>query len=129
MLLKELVKALREKKGWKQVDLAERLTVSQNYVSKIELGTALPRSRSFREKLAKALDAPEHLLHEAYALSKLDAEEWRAFQQSLNRGIVRQQRDSLLSAQERALLLQFGRLNKRERTEVLAFLNFKCTSA
>ena len=125
MLVKELVKNCREKKGWKQVDLAERLNVSQNYISKIELGLALPRSHAFKDKLAKVLEIPEQRLLEAYAESKLDQAECRAYQQMLYRSFLLEKKAELLNSQERSLITEFNKLSRRDKAEVLSYLKFK----
>ncbi|MBI4871894.1 MAG: helix-turn-helix transcriptional regulator [Candidatus Riflebacteria bacterium] len=127
MLVKELIKSYREKKSWKQVDLADKLGVSQNYISKIELGLALPRSNAFKQKLAKVLEIPDQKLLEAYAESKLDLDECRAYQQMLYRSFLMEKKAELLSAQERALIAEFNKLSRRDRAEVLSYLKFKAS--
>ncbi len=125
MLIKELVRQFREQKGWKQIDLAQRLKVSQNYVSKIELGLALPRSPQFKQKLGKILGISERLLLEAYAESKLAPKELSAFEKRLKRTLEFQQKSAELTAPEQEMLSRFSSLSKRDQNEVIDFINFK----
>lgn len=128
MLVKELVKTYREKRGWKQVDLASKLKVSQNYVSKIELGLALPRAGSFKERLGKVLDIPQQKLLEAYASSKLDSEESKALRHAMYRSFLldkKKDKEELLSANERTLIEAFDKLSRKDRSEVLGILKEK----
>ncbi|MBI3890614.1 MAG: helix-turn-helix domain-containing protein [Candidatus Wallbacteria bacterium] len=125
MNLKDLVKKYRTGKKWQQRDLAAKVGVSQNYISKIELGQAVPRSERFRDRLTAALSIPKVQMLEAYAESKLSSEEAAAFRKVAFRGFKDKPRGELLTAEEEALLRHFQKLGQREKKEVLEFVGFK----
>jgi transcriptional regulator with XRE-family HTH domain len=50
------VRALRQRRGWRQVDLATRSGLSQSVVSRIELGQVGPSSFDDLSAIAAALD-------------------------------------------------------------------------
>ncbi len=125
MLLKDLVKKYRRARKWQQRDLAAKVGVSQNYISKIELGQAVPRSERFRERLSAALAIPRAHMLEAYAESKLTPDEVAALRRFAARALKEKPREELLSNEEESLLEKFQRLGQRERKEVIEFIGFK----
>lgn len=53
MNLGERIKSLREERGWTQEELAKKISIGQQYISKYESGKAFPSFKTL-EKLADA---------------------------------------------------------------------------
>src|SRR5712692_1766083 len=65
----------RQRRGWSQLELAERADISQRHLSFLELGRASP-SRDMVVRLATALDVPLRQ-HNALLISAGSAPVWR----------------------------------------------------
>jgi transcriptional regulator with XRE-family HTH domain len=64
MSLMTRLKFERLRRGWSQVELAERAKVANSYISKFERGVALPYDSQAR-RLSKALQIPTEQLLES----------------------------------------------------------------
>jgi DNA-binding XRE family transcriptional regulator len=58
MRLGETLKALREKRGFTQVDLAQRASVTPEYITQLETGARVNPSLDVLKRVAKALGVP-----------------------------------------------------------------------
>lgn len=81
MLLGDLLRRRREEFGWGQHDLARRLQVTQQTVSRWEQGASLPRPRRLLE-IADVLELDSGLLHRlaGYLPAEERSREWSVFQ-------------------------------------------------
>ncbi len=61
--LGKMLRSLRKREGWSQVDLAKKAKVSQAYIAKLETGVKKNPSLATLKRIAKALGVPvEQLL-------------------------------------------------------------------
>ena len=79
------LKILREKRGLKQKELAEKASLDASYVSQIENGKRIPGTPAV-DAIAKALDVPLYLL----MLLASDAEDLRGISEEKARSLGEQ---------------------------------------
>jgi transcriptional regulator with XRE-family HTH domain len=96
-MIGKTIKFLRIAKGLKQLELAERLKVSSNYISLVENDKREP-SLSFLKELASILDIPVGLLFLELDMSKKE--------------VSPQERDLLMKMRDLIVQIEMVRLQK-----------------
>ncbi len=56
--LSQMLRTLREEKGWTQEELAEKASVERSYLTKLETGDKVNPSLAVLKRLAKSLRVP-----------------------------------------------------------------------